>query len=428
MNLTIFNSIRTVKYFLYSTALFLCLLSFSDASAQDAAAGEATFKTNCASCHSPGDKVVAAPGLKGVRERWAGKEELLYTWIKNPNKALATGDAYVVELVNVNKPKFGMMAAQAVTNEQIDDILAYVDAYVPPVVVDSIVDEKVASSEGGIPAYWWGILALFLGVLIWLMAGVRRQMLRTQAVTAGVPYEDMTTFESFKRWVVNNRTFFSIICLLLVAILVVQGWNAATSIGVYQDYAPEQPIAFSHKVHAGTNKIDCQYCHATAEKSKTPLIPSANVCMNCHKHIAEGTMTGTAEIDKIYASIGWDKEERKYSGETDPIKWVKVHDLPDHVYFNHAQHVNVGQIECQTCHGPVEEMDVVKQHAPLTMEWCISCHNETAVKMDGNGYYDEISKRLRDHENGQELLREYLEDGKITAKELGGWECSKCHY
>jgi hypothetical protein len=147
------------------------------------------------------------------------------------------------------------------------------------------------------------------------------------------------------------------------------------------------------------------------------------VCMNCHSAISEGPITGKTEIAKIYDAVGWDVDTREYTGETKPIKWVKVHNLPDHVYFNHSQHVKVGEVECKTCHGPVTEMGVAEQFAPLTMSWCIDCHNKTEVQMAGNGYYDEIHKRLR-----VEDLKSFMEDDKISVKELGGWECAKCHY
>jgi hypothetical protein len=151
--------------------------------------------------------------------------------------------------------------------------------------------------------------------------------------------------------------------------------------------------------------------------------------MNCHKAVDTGKKTGTAEIAKIYTAIGWDPNTKTYTGEQHPIKWIKVHNLPDHVSFSHATHVSVGKIECQKCHGPIDtEMTVAEQWAPLTMGWCIQCHNETEVQMAGNGYYDEIHRRLQQTELGQKELKQYLLDNKITVRELGGWECAKCHY
>lgn len=200
-------------------------------------------------------------------------------------------------------------------------------------------------------------------------------------------------------------------------------------VGVDQGYMPVQPIHYSHKVHAGLNEIDCKYCHSSARVSKTAGIPSLNVCMNCHKNISEYTgeedlANGytkefyTNEIKKLYAAVGWDEETQSYTGKTEPVKWVRIHNLPDFAYFNHAQHVTVGGIECQTCHGPVEEMEVMYQFSPLTMGWCITCHKETDVKMEGNAYYEKIHA---------ELSKKYGVE-KLTIAQMGGMECGKCHY
>ena len=203
-------------------------------------------------------------------------------------------------------------------------------------------------------------------------------------------------------------------------------------IGVDEGYQPIQPIAFSHKIHAGDNKIECQYCHSSAKHSKTSGIPSVNVCMNCHKNISEvaddtkiefnGETYGKAELDKeiakVYDAAGWDAEKLEYTGETKPVKWVRVHNLPDFAYFNHSQHVTVGNVKCQKCHGPVEEMDEVYQYSPLTMGWCIDCHKDTKVDLKGNAYYAKIHK---------ELAKKYGVN-QVTVAQLGGKECGKCHY
>jgi hypothetical protein len=198
-------------------------------------------------------------------------------------------------------------------------------------------------------------------------------------------------------------------------------------VGVDQDYAPIQPIHYSHRIHAGNNKIDCKYCHSSARVSKNAGIPSLNICMNCHKNISEVSDTTSTvdghtkafydnEIKKLYTAVGWDGI--KYTGKTQPVKWVRIHNLPDFAYFNHSQHVTVAGIECQKCHGPVQTYEVQKQFAPLTMGWCIDCHRQTEVKMEGNAYYDKIHK---------ELSKKYGVD-KLTAAQMGGLECGKCHY
>ena len=131
---------------------------------------------------------------------------------------------------------------------------------------------------------------------------------------------------------------------------------------------------------------------------------------------------GEKEIGKIYAANGFDPKTGKYdTSKENPLKWIKVHNLPDHVYFNHSQHVVVGQIKCEQCHGNVKEMTVAEQKAPLTMKWCIECHRKTEVVMEGNAYYDRLHKALKEKYAGQY-------DVKFTVEKIGGLECGKCHY
>jgi mono/diheme cytochrome c family protein len=404
------------------------VVGFGDVAAQ----GEKLFKQNCSSCHKI-DADMTGPALKGVEKRWEGKKELLYQWIKNPAAVKEVGDPYVNKLLAEWVPKGGLMPAQAVSNEEIDQILDYVKNWEP--------EEKVAApgapvaqvqEDDGLSATWLLIVLFILLILVFSLLGVRSSLSRinnAMRVAEGKEAKPEYSFrEGVKNWLWENKVFASVLSVLVVVYLAVAGYEELMEVGVYQGYKPEQPIKFNHMLHAGENEVACVYCHGSAQKSKHAGIPSANICMNCHVGINEGrTEEGTAEIQKIYAAVGWDLETRSYTGEEKPIKWVKVHNLPDHVYFNHAQHYEVGNIQCQECHGQVQEdYTVAEQFAPLTMGWCIECHNETQVVMQGNGYYDEIHERLVDH--GKEDLKNYLEDGAITAKELGGWECAKCHY
>ena len=233
-------------------------------------------------------------------------------------------------------------------------------------------------------------------------------------------------------------------------------------IGVYEGYSPNQPVAFIHSVHACENEVDCKYCHHSAYESKHAGIPSTNVCMNCHKAIKKGKRTGEEEIAKIYAAIGFDPATGTYidgegnnghslpqdSFEGEPIKWNKVHNLPDHVFFSHEQHVAVGGLQCQNCHGdvatysvgriaPVEEINELRDKFPgiielskptLTMGWCLECHNKAEVDLTSSGYYTDMHDRLKSSLRGNEELRRFLEDDKITVRDMGGWECNKCHY
>ena len=141
--------------------------------------------------------------------------------------------------------------------------------------------------------------------------------------------------------------------------------RALTRVGIQQGYRPAQPIAFSHRLHAGENKVPCLYCHFAATRSRHAGIPPASVCMNCHSLLDTHT-TETAKLTEALA-------QRR------PIQWIKVHNLPDFVFFDHSQHVSAGAVACAECHGPVETMDRVRQQAPLTMGWCLDCHRQRAA-------------------------------------------------
>ncbi len=375
---------------------------------------------------------MTGPALQGATARWKGKEELLYKWVKDPAAVKEMGDPYVTKLLAEWESKAGLMTAQAVDDEEIKAIFEYVDNWTPPVPDVPLAAGPVQVVDEGLSTTWLLIIFFILLILVFSLLGVRSSLSRLNAsvteAEGGEHVEEPSFNERAKQWVWENKVFVSITSILVVVYLAVVGYGALMEVGVYQGYTPEQPIKFNHTLHAGENGVACVYCHSSALKSKHAGIPSANICMNCHKSISKGRSDeGTEEIAKIYAAVGWDKENQEYTGEEQPIKWVKVHNLPDHAYFNHQQHYVVGQIECQECHGEVQEdYTVAGQHAPLTMGWCIDCHNRTQVAMDGNAYYDEIHERLV--ENGKEELKKYLEDGSITARELGGWECSKCHY
>ncbi|MBL0045840.1 MAG: c-type cytochrome [Flavobacteriales bacterium] len=432
---------------LHATLVVAFLLSTVAASAQDKdlyAKGEKLFKGNCASCHKP-DVKMTGPALKGSKDRWAKSGGDIYAWVKNSTGYMAsTGDAYAKALfAEYNKSP---MTANAVSNEDIDAILYYADNYKPKVAPPpdgttaggGAKDPKQMGDDT--PWQWLIIVVLLLLVVVLSLGGVKNQLknaLHERDGKEAVP--ERSIWGSIVHWSGNNKSWASIFGFILFCFLIVQGWNWAINIGIYggeevAHYKPEQPIKFNHTLHAGKMAINCQYCHSSAEKSKHAGIPSANVCMNCHQAIAQGPVTGTAEIAKIYEAVGWDPTNMKYTGVEKPIAWVKVHNLPDHVAFNHATHVAVGKIECQKCHGPVDtQMDVAEQWNSLTMGWCIQCHNETEVSQmasgaQSNGYYDEIHRRLTETPLGNKELQKYLEDEKITVKELGGWECAKCHY
>ena len=160
--------------------------------------------------------------------------------------------------------------------------------------------------------------------------------------------------------------------LLVTAVAVVAagafGVSAVQRVGVHRGFAPEQPIAFSHKLHAGDSQIACVYCHFAATRSRHAGIPPLNVCMNCHAILQKRTR----DIERLKESVQ----------QSRPIAWTKVHSLPDFVYFNHSQHV-IADVGCRECHGAVETMERVRQEAPLTMGWCIDCHRRRAASHVG---------------------------------------------
>jgi mono/diheme cytochrome c family protein len=420
------NGISLKKPTSYFLALFSFLLAFSvsTTSLQAQEDGEKLFKSYCASCHSPGANQLVGPGLAGVYDKY--EKEWLYKWIKNSSALIATGDAQAIAVYEqYNKV---IMPAQPVTNIQIDAILDYLKVYAekaPPVaaVVQGGTEDVVAEDSGLSGYAIAGIIVLFL-ILIILLRKVQYIFTAANARDSGEEMPEETTLtQALALTVSQNKTIFAVMGIVCLALFAKGGWDSAFGVGVFQGYEPEQPIMFSHKLHAGTNGIDCNYCHTSASYSKSAGIPSPNLCMNCHTYIQEGPEYGKEEIGKIYAALDFDPVTKTYGPNQTPIKWVKVHNLPDHVYFNHSQHVAIGKIACEKCHGPVETYTVGKQYAELTMGWCINCHRETKVQMADNGYYDEIHDRLPD-----ELKKQYLEDGTITVSELGGIECSKCHY
>ena len=393
----------------------------------DPMAGKKLFNANCAACHKLNKKAVG-PALRGVTAKY--DKEWLYSWIKNSSAMIKAGDAQAVAIWEEYN-KTAMTAFPQLSNADIDNILAYTD-FVPPVTTPPAVTvaTPVAATSGVTNEIILAVLALVFVLLVVMLFLVQKTLLRI-AEASGV---ELVTTEKPKRTPIwqafaQNQflVFVSVVFLLLSSAYFAYGY--LMQVGVDQGYMPVQPIHYSHKIHAGANQIECKYCHSSARVSKHSGIPSLNVCMNCHKNIAEyngeeDLENGytkefyTNEIKKLYAAVGWDEENQQYTGESQPVKWVRIHNLPDFVYFNHAQHVQVGEIECQKCHGPVEEMEILYQYSPLTMGWCINCHRETNVKVESNEYYAKI------HE---ELSKKYGVE-KLTAAQMGGLECGKCHY
>ncbi len=412
------------------TSIFLVVLLSINIKAL-AADGEALFKANCASCHKP-DKDFTGPALKGARDREPSKT-WVYDWVHN-SADLREKDPYGKDLfAKWNKTQ--MTAFPALKNEEIDAILDYVEKWAPPVAPAAQTNDKGEDSS-----LLFGILTLVLALIAFILLQVNGNLRKLSDEKEGVMRPEPVP--AYK-----NKTYLMAGILLLFAVGGYYTINGAVNIGRMKNYQPKQPIFYSHQVHAGTNQISCLYCHGGAQDSKQASIPSVNTCMNCHKAINkyegpdklvrdDGTaVDGTAEIQKLYEYAGWNASTKTYNPDNDhngiadgarPIEWIKIHNLPDHVYFNHSQHIKVGKQQCQTCHGNIQQMPEVYQFAELSMGWCINCHRESKVdfynKEDGTGnkYYSMYEKFHQDIKNHKM--------DSVTVEKIGGTECQKCHY
>ncbi|GAA4342899.1 c-type cytochrome [Flaviaesturariibacter amylovorans] len=421
----IFLKTRVTKIALLS--FFSLFFSFS-IYAQE---GKQLFQQNCQTCHAL-DKDLTGPALRGFKERgpWGDQKEL-YKWIHNPASYLQ-GNAYAKAL----QQKYGaiMQAFPQLTEKQIDAITDYI-------VSAPAAGQKTDGGDGagaaanqqgeGNGSLIFGVVSIILAIIALILMQVNNNLKKLSDDKEGINRPEQVPF-----W--RNKVYIALIALLL---FVVGGYyvaKGAIGLGRQQGYQPEQPIYYSHKVHAGVNQINCLYCHGSAWESKHAAIPSLNVCMNCHKAIStyekgpklyneEGNeINGTAEIQKLYKYAGYTPGKPWDPSKAKSPEWVKIHNLPDHVYFNHAQHVNAGKVACQTCHGNIQEMDVVKQVSELSMGWCINCHRETKVNFfngkdsTGNKFYSIYEKFHNDVNAGK------MDSVKVA--DIGGLECQKCHY
>ncbi|HVU97150.1 MAG TPA: c-type cytochrome [Puia sp.] len=418
--------VRQLKF----TILLLSLVSLGNRLfAQD---GKALFQTNCASCHSP-IKQIIGPALQGVTTR-VTDQKLLYDWIHNNTKVLASGNKYFTDLYNQFN-KTPMNTFPNLSDADIKAILGYVETYKAPVATTTGGSEPGsagAKAEESDNTLLYGILTLILAIIMFVLLQVNSSLKKMSDDKEGIPASEPVPFY-------RNKVYIALVVLVLFVLggyWVVQG---AIGIGRQQGYQPEQPIFYSHKVHAGINQISCLYCHSNALDSRHATVPPLNVCMNCHAAINDYTkgpklfredgseVDGTAEIQKLYSYTGYDPKAQKYDlAKAKPVEWIKIHNLPDHVFFSHAQHTKAGQVQCQTCHGPITEMDEVKQFAPLSMGWCINCHRTTKVNFpdsagnNGNKFYSIYDRFHKDLKSGKM--------DSVTVENIGGTECQKCHY
>lgn len=392
--------------------------------------GKKLYKALCASCHKL-DKKLIGPALGGIEER--RENAWLQAWIKNNAELRASGDKDAIAVFEEYNGS-NMSAFPQLSDQDVNNILYYTTVgEIKKAPVAGAADGSVASQQGAAPSWLIYLLAGAIIVAFLIIASLLKQV---SELKGGLKDEEKSNLKRDLKelWAgYRKNTFLKVLTTIFILLIGAYfAFGLMFKIGVDEGYMPLQEIAFSHKIHAGDNKIDCQYCHSSAKHSKTSGIPSVNVCMNCHKNISEvsedtkvdwdGVTLGKAELDleiaKVYDAAGWDPDLLEYTGVEKPIKWIRVHNLPDFVYFNHSQHVTVGGLDCQKCHGPVEEMDEMYQYSPLTMGWCIDCHKDTKVDLKGNDYY----KKIHD-----ELAKKYKVD-QVTVAQLGGKECGKCHY
>jgi len=376
--------------------------------------GKKLFNSHCASCHKL-EKRLIGPPLKGIAA--TRDKKWLQDWIRNSTALIDSGDVDAIAIFE-EYHSMPMPSFPKYSNQDIANVMAYTDADPAMLATKKKVKKNTDLSKN---IAWKDnyIVVALISIVVIIFILIILLKFKSKIISTYKIIKASRVFR-YVAYVVKHNIFVLVMIFFISVIGLYFFWEWSLWLGVDKGYQPIQPIAFSHKVHSGDQEIDCQYCHSGARTSKTSGIPSANVCMNCHKFIQEGTDTGKKEIAKIYNAIGFDPETSTYikNYEQKPIKWVRIHNLPDLVYYNHSQHVSVGDLECQTCHGPVEEMDEVYQYSSLTMTWCLDCHKTEEVKMEGNDYYENIHKQL---------AKKYGEE-KLTIAMMGGLECGKCHY
>ena len=406
--------------------LILCLFSIGEVTAQATLDGKALFQTNCAQCHNP-IRVVVGPALKGVTERVPDRK-LLHNWIHNNVAVLNTGNTYFNNLFD-QYGRAPMNTFPGLTDPEIDAILKYVETYAQPLAATNTSVNAPATQEDHTVLY--GICTFVLALFFFGLYLVNHNLKRLADEKRGLPPPYHIPFY-------RNKVFIAAMSIIVMGIV---GWwltEGGIGLGRQEGYEPQQPIFFSHRVHAGLNQISCLLCHGNAWDSKQASVPSLNFCMNCHAAITEyhgepltrpdGTRVDpNQEIQKLFSYTGFDPEKNRYTHEGKPVEWVKIHNLPDLAFFSHAQHVHAGRIQCQTCHGPIQQMDEVYQFAPLSMGWCVNCHRTTRVDFpdrsrnrEGNAFYHLYTRFANELKNGTR--------DSVTVEDIGGTECQKCHY
>ncbi|GAB1405708.1 hypothetical protein MASR1M74_28900 [Lentimicrobium sp.] len=445
--------------------------------------GKKLFEKNCSVCHKLGGGKLVGPELVGVTK--IREHDWLVKFIKDSKALIESGDPIAVQVFEENN-KIPMQAFPNLSDSEVNAIIDYIDKWEPEAEKTFTVD--VNKKTGFTPAevmrgerMFYGLVAFENGgktacnschntvtsdTLNWnpsaadlaqafmeadgmniyasmaepgseVMAKAHAEYKLTdqEVYTIAAYLSEFKGMEKHRSFPVRRVLFIVFAVLMTLALIdliftkkikyrFIHGGILLIGIAVHlniavveaenlsrtKDYAPDQPIKFSHKIHAGDNQTDCRYCHSIADYSKSAGIPSNDLCLKCHNVVLTGRNSGKFEINKILRA--------EKSGKA--VEWIRVHNLPDHAYFSHAQHVNAGQVECETCHGPVEQMDILKQFTDLSMGWCVNCHRDTKVNFTGNRFYQSYKE-----------LNEMMQSGKIdsvTVEQVGGLDCSKCHY
>ncbi|WP_238785146.1 c-type cytochrome [Blattabacterium cuenoti] len=402
--------------------------------------GKSIFKKNCTTCHSIDlEKKMIGPALSGITEK--RNREWLHKWIKNNKLLRNSGDKDAIDIYK----KYGnieMNSFPQLSEKDIDDILFFIKNYKLKLKNEnrneknSILDQTVKKNEQFIQKLFIFFLSIISVILIWILyrTYILYNLLNNNdsiLIFKKIDFILKIIYKNFLKKHKNNWYLFSSFIGILLIINIFCIWNFLMKIDVNKGYEPRQPIYFSHKIHSEINGIDCQYCHSNAKYAKNSGIPSMNICMNCHitideykgNYIEYGKSRNeyNKEINKIYYAIGWNKQKRKYTGKTHPVKWIRIHNMPDFVYFDHSQHIITGKkpikkfkkvnLICTACHGEVQKMNQVKMNNDFTMEWCISCHRNVKIDTD-NKYYKNYFKNNKEY----------------TLDMIGGIECAKCHY
>lgn len=404
--------------------------SFNFLSAQD---GKALFNAKCASCHNVFNNSTG-PKLGGVidEEYYKGDMTKIYHWIHNTN-SLTASDPHFVDLKKQFNSQMTQFSEADLPNKDIDAIFDYINKTYAAgpgggTKTDGGNGEAPSSNQN---AVIFGVISLILAIVALILMYVNSNLKKMSDDAEGIDRPEPVPFY-------RNKIYIAMVSLVFFALAGFFLSKGAIGLNRQIAYEPEQPIFYSHKVHAGINQISCLYCHGNAWESKHAAIPSVNVCMNCHKAINKyekgpklyredgSEVNGTAEIQKLYKYAGFDPANPNAwnASMAKPIQWVKIHNLPDHVFFSHAQHIRAGKVQCQTCHGEITGMDEVKQVSELSMGWCVNCHRQTKVDFNtdstGNQFYSIYAKFHEDIKNGKM--------DSVTVKDIGGLECQKCHY